>query len=107
MTTQTVERFALQSSGDGNDMRVSEGRAQIYRWDGTSYDPPIVFDVDDDELNRYVAAVADDVEVLWPGRDPQWASFALLITHIDEELRTSEPAPTRLRIDERGRLTAH
>ncbi|GED08270.1 hypothetical protein [Cellulosimicrobium cellulans] len=106
MTTRIVEQLALQSSGDGNDVRVAEGGALLHRWDGMSYDPPIVLDVADDDLNRFLDAVADDGEVLWPGRDTQWAGCALLITHIDEVLRTSETSPVRLRIDGEGRLRA-
>lgn len=107
MTTRTVEQFALQSTSDGNDVRVATDGAQIHRWDDRQYDPPIVLDVDDEDLNRFLDAVANDVEVLWPGREPRWAGFALLMTHIDELLRMRETPPARLGFDEAGRLRAH
>ncbi|MCB7134944.1 hypothetical protein [Cellulosimicrobium marinum] len=66
----------------------------------------LVLDAEDEDLNRYFRVVADDLDVIWPGSDPRWAGLALLITHVDEVLRTSKTAPARLRIDERGRVTA-
>lgn len=106
MTTSIVEQFALQASGDAHDVRVAGGGARIHRWDNKPYHPPVVVDVSDDDLNRFLDVVADDIDVLWPGRERRWASFALLMTHIDEVLRTREPVPAMLTIDPQGRLIA-
>ena len=71
-----------------------EGRPRLAEYHGERFDPPLLFDFTEEELDAAVRELGRDGKKLWPEVPEPEGGFRLLLVHLYESL-DSTTIPTR------------
>jgi hypothetical protein len=99
-----IDDFVARLGADGGSVRYDSaaGRLLIIELDGERFDPPVEVEVTDDSLGRAVEIDPEELEYLWPGHTHLSAGLNMIISRLDEEIRTAKSPAVRLVINEQG-----
>ena len=82
-----------------------EGRLLLAEFRGVRFDPPLLFDFTEEELDAAVRAAGRDGTTLWPEVPEPEGGFRLVLIHLDESLMSTS-IPTRRVYVTRGQIWA-
>ena len=82
-----------------------EGRLLLTEYRGDRFDPPLLFDFTEEELDAAVRAAGRDGTTLWPEVPEPEGGFRLLLVHLYERLNSTR-IPTRRVYVLRGQIWA-
>ena len=82
-----------------------EGRLLLAEFRGERFDPPLLFDFTEEELDAAVREAGRDGKSLWPEVPEPEGGFRLLLVHLDESLMSTK-TPTRRVYVSRGQIWA-
>ncbi len=82
-----------------------QGRLLLAEFRGERFDPPLLFDFTEEELDAAVRAAGRDGKTLWPEVPEPEGGFRLLLVHLDESLMSTR-IPTRRVYVSRGQIWA-
>ena len=71
-----------------------EGRLLLAEFRGERFDPPLLFDFTEEELEAAIREAGRDGTTLWPEVPEREGGFRLLLVHLDESLMSTR-TPTR------------
>lgn len=99
----------LIRSVEGEDHGVfvgrDEGRLLLGEFRGARFDPPLLFDFTEEELDAAVRAAGPSGRTLWPEVSEPEGGFRLVLVHLDESLMSTR-VPTRRVYVSRGQIWA-
>ena len=82
-----------------------EGRLLLAEYRGDRFDPPLLFDFTEEEIDAAVREVGRDGKKLWPEVPEPEGGFRLLLVHLYESLNSTR-VPTRRVYVARGQIRA-
>jgi hypothetical protein len=71
-----------------------QGRLLLAEYHGERFDPPLLFDFTEEELDAAVRAAGRDGKTLWPEVPEPEGGFYLLLVHLEESLNSTR-IPTK------------
>lgn len=82
-----------------------EGRFLLAEFRGARFDPPLLFDFTENELDAAVRAAGPSGKTLWPDVPEPEGGFRLILVHLDESLMRTR-IPTRRVYVSQGQIWA-
>ena len=82
-----------------------EGRLRLAEFRGVPFDPLLVFDFTEEELDAAVREAGPSGTTLWPEAPEPEGGFRLVLIHLDESLMSTS-IPTRRVYVSRGQIWA-
>ncbi len=96
---------AVEDEDDGVFVGRHEGRVLLAEYRGERFDPPLLFDFNEEEFEAAVREAGPTGKTLWPEVPEPEGGFRLLLVHLYENLN-SVRVPTRRVYVSRGQILA-
>ena len=96
---------SVEDEDHGVFVERDEDRLLLAEFGGVRFDPPLLFDVTEEELDAAVRHAGPSGVTLWPEVPEPEGGFRLVLIHLDESLRSTR-IPTRRVFVSRGQIWA-